>query len=82
MCLRLAFVLACALASCGGGDATCAQACDNLYMCLPDTTTPKAECVRKCETDAGKGTPANRTCVAEKSCDDLRHGKCPDLIVR
>ncbi len=70
--------------ACGGDEATpsCQMACRNLYVCLPDTTTPEAECVRKCETDAGKGSPSNRSCIAKAICDDLKHGKCPDLIVR
>ncbi len=68
--------------SCGSDTPSCRAACDHLYACLPETTAPKDECVRKCETDAGKGTAENRSCIVEKSCDDLRHGKCPDLIVR
>ena len=62
--------------------ATCQEACDHLYECLPDTTTPKSECVNKCETDSGKGTPENRDCIADASCENLKSGKCPDLIVR
>lgn len=76
-------VLLAVAAGCGGDDApSCRQACDHLYQCLPETTTPKDECVRKCETDAGKGTEQNRSCIVEKSCNDLREGRCPDLIVR
>jgi hypothetical protein len=77
----LCLLLAAPLFGCSD-TATCQEACDRLYECLPDTTTPKTECVNKCETDPGKGKPENRDCIAQASCEDLKSGRCPDLIVR
>lgn len=77
----LCLLIAAPLLGCSS-TATCQEACDRLYECLPDTTTPSSECVNKCETDSGKGSPANRDCIAEASCEDLKSGNCPDLIVR
>lgn len=73
-------LLLAATSSCGG--ATCEEACDNLYACLDDTSTPRSECVARCESDPGKGDPDNVECVADASCQELQEGRCPDLIVR
>jgi hypothetical protein len=77
----LALLISASLLACSS-TATCQEACDRLYECLPDTSTPKSECVNKCETDSGKGDPENRSCIADSSCENLKSGKCPDLIVR
>lgn len=82
--LRRATILLFAGLAClaGCSSPTCQEACDNLYACLPDTSTPKSECVNRCESDPGKGDADNVECIAEATCEELTSGACPDLIVR